>query len=167
MLSGAPPGTYGTSHYSGWTTGDKFLEFLNFIYHVKSMKDGQVLLLLDNCDIHITVPAISKCRTKGVIMLTLPPHTSHKLQPLDRCVFGLFKKFYYVASNDLMLGIPRKLISIYGVAHLTGLAYPTAFIQSNIQSGFCVTGLWLVNSDIFTVDVFLNSCVTGRPEPAV
>jgi hypothetical protein len=72
-----------------------------------------------------------------------------------------------VASSNWILSIPGKHISVYTVAYLTGLAYPRAFIPSNIQSGFCITGLWPVNSDIFTADEFLSSYVMDRPEPAV
>jgi hypothetical protein len=89
MLIGAPSGTHGTSQCSGWFNGDKFTEFLDhFIYHVKSKKDHQMLPLSDNHESRTTIPAISKCYKNGVIMLTLPPHTSHKLQPLGRYVFG-------------------------------------------------------------------------------
>lgn len=160
MLIGAPPGTHGTSHCSGWFNGDKFLEFLDhFIYHVKSTKDHQVLPLSDNHESHITVPATSKCYENAVITLTFPQHTSHKLQPLDRCVFGHFTKFYNVVGSDCLLSNPGNPISIYNVAHLTDQAYPRAFIPSNIQFGFCIIGLWPINSDTFTEDEFLSSSV--------
>jgi hypothetical protein len=67
-----------------------------------------------------------------------------------------FKKFYNVAGSDCLLSNPGTPISIYNVAHLTGQAYSRAFIQSNIQSGFCITGLWPINSDIFKADEFLG-----------
>jgi hypothetical protein len=35
-------------------------------------------------------------KENGIVMLTLPPHTLHKLQPLDRTVFGPYKA---VVSN--------------------------------------------------------------------
>jgi hypothetical protein len=51
------------------------------------------------------------------------------------------------------------------VGHLTSVAYPSAFNSSNIQSGFHVSGLWLVNADIFRDDEYMSSYVTDRPEP--
>lgn len=118
MLTSRSLGTHGTSRSSGWSNEDKFLEFLgHFIYHVKQTKDHQVLILLDNHESHITVPAITKCQENAVMMLTFPPHTNHKQQPLHRCVFGPCKKFHNVASRNFMLGNPGKLISIYNFAH--------------------------------------------------
>jgi hypothetical protein len=55
-----------------------------------------------------------------------------------------------------MLSNSVKPISIYNVAHLTGLAYPSAFSSSNIQYEFCIIDL----------NKFLSSYVTDRSEPA-
>lgn len=118
---------------------------------MKSKKD-QVLPLSHNYESHITVPAISKCYENAVIMLTFPPHTNHKLQPLDRRVFGHFKMFYNIVGSDCLLSNPGTSISIYNVAHLTDQAYPRAFIPFNNQSGFCITGLWPINSEKFIED---------------
>jgi hypothetical protein len=38
--------------------------------------------------------------------------------------------------------------------------------HSNVQSEFCITGLWHVNSDIFTV-VLLSSYIMDNHRPAV
>lgn len=61
--------------------GTNFLNFWNIylIYHVKPTKDHQVLLLLENCESHITAPAITKCQDNEVRMFTLTPHTRHWL----------------------------------------------------------------------------------------
>ena len=92
MLKGAPPGTKGTAHISGWSNAENFLEFLkHFIYHIKCSVDQPVLLLLDNHESHASIEAITFAKENGIIMLTFPPHTSHKLQPLDRC-FWTFKE---------------------------------------------------------------------------
>jgi hypothetical protein len=93
-----------------WSHGNKFLEFLgHFIYHVKQTKN-QVLLLLDNHESHITISAITKCQANAVIMLTFPPHTRHKQQPLHRCGSGPCKKFHNMASSNSMFDVwqPRE-----------------------------------------------------------
>jgi hypothetical protein len=38
--------------------------------------------------------------------------------------------------------------------------------HSNVQSEFCITGLWHVNSDMFTAEL-LSSYVMGKHKPAV
>jgi hypothetical protein len=113
----------------------------------------------------MSIAVITKAKENDNTMLTFPPHTSHKLQPLKRCVFRPFKKYCNAACSSWMLTNPGKPISIHNVGHLIGVADPSAFNPCNIQSGFCVSGLWPVNADIFRDDEYLSSYVTDRPEP--
>ena len=46
-----------------------------------------VLLLLDGHSTHYTPEAVCKAHDEGVIMLCLPPHTTHTPQPLDVSFF--------------------------------------------------------------------------------
>lgn len=81
MTKGAPPGSKAVAYPSGWMTGDNFdIYWTHFIKFVKCTKESPVLAILDNHDSHITPQGIQKCKDT---LLTLPPHTSHKLQPLD------------------------------------------------------------------------------------
>ena len=58
FLNGAPPGSKGTAHPSGWMTADNFLLFLkHFVKHVKPTKDKPVLILQDNHDSHLSIDA--------------------------------------------------------------------------------------------------------------
>ncbi|XP_046659128.1 jerky protein homolog-like isoform X1 [Homalodisca vitripennis] len=101
MIKGAPPGTMGAAHMTGWSTSEKFLEYLNhFIYHVKPSPEEKVLLLLDNHETHVTIEAIDVCKSNGIVLLTFPLHTSHKLQPLDRGVYGPLKKYYNTVCTE-------------------------------------------------------------------
>lgn len=166
MLNGAPPGSYGTCNQSGWSTGEIFVEFLDhFIKHVKPDKDNKVLLIMDNHESHITVEAINKAKDNGIILFTIPPHTSHKLQPLDRGVFGPFKSYYNVACKNWLLSNPGKPLSVYDIAAITGKSYPLAFTPSNIIAGFSSSGLWPINQYIFSDDEYLASSVSERPNP--
>lgn len=164
MLNGAPPGTIGGANASGWSNADKFLDYLNhFIRFVKPSKERPVLLILDNHDSHLSVDAIQLAKDSGVVMLTFPPHTSHKLQPLDRSVFGPFKKYYNTACGEWMLENGGRPLTIMQLAKCTGKAYPHAFTPSNIQSGFRVSGIWPLDENIFGDDEFMSSLVTDRP----
>jgi hypothetical protein len=115
-----------------------------------------VLLLLDNHESHITAPVIAKDQENGVKMLTFPPHTRRMLQPLEKHVSGPFMKFHNLANSKWMLRNKRKPISIYSAAHVNDLAYQNAFSPSNIQFGYCVTGLLVCgpSNDIFIADYF-------------
>ena len=166
MLNGAPTGTRGTSYTSGWMTGEKFEEWMDhFIAHSHCSDDNKVLLLMDNHESHISLSIIDKAKNNGITLLTFPPHCSHKLQPLDRTVYGPLKRYYNASSDAWQLSNPGKSISIYDVAGVLGNAYPRAFTNENIISGFRVTGIYPFDKDIFTEDEYLPSYVTDRVDP--
>lgn len=130
MLNGAPLGSIGAANPSGWSNANLFLLFLeHFTKHVRSSTERPVLLLLDNHESHVSIPVIDLARKSGIIFMTLHPHTSHKMQPLDRGVFGPFKTYYNKAVNNWMLtpGNAGKPVTIYKVAAFVGDAYPLLF----------------------------------------
>lgn len=164
MINGAPPETLGLANPSGWSNSEKFEVFLqHFIKHAKPNNENKVLLILDNHESHLSIKIIDLAKKNGIVMFTFPPHTSHKLQPLDRTVFGPLKKYYNKACNEWLLQHPGSPLTIYHVAECFGKAYPLAFTPSNIQSGFRVSGIWPINENIFGEDEFLSSYVTDRP----
>ena len=92
-------------------------------------------------------------------MLTLLPHCSHKLQPLDRTVYGPFKSFYNHAANSFMASNPGKPITIYDTSSLVGIAFLLAFTpKKRSVSGFL--GIFPLNPVIFSNEDFLSSYVT-------
>lgn len=80
---------------------------------------------MDNHETHVTIPIIDFAKANGVTLMTFHPHTSHKMQPLDRGLFGPFKTYYNQAINNWMLpqGNAGKPVTIYDVAQLAGIAY--------------------------------------------
>ncbi|XP_074039970.1 uncharacterized protein [Leptinotarsa decemlineata] len=100
MILGAPPGTLGLANPSGWMTVELFVQVLeHFIEHSGSSKENPSLLIYDNHKSHISVEVVNLARNNGVSILTLPPHSSNKMQPLDLAVFGPFKAYYYSAID--------------------------------------------------------------------
>lgn len=87
------------------------------------------------------------------------------MQPLDRAVFGPFKRYYNTAADEWLLTHPGRPLSIYDMAELVGKAYPLAFTNVNICKGFEVNGIVPLNENIFTDDEFLSSYVTDRALP--
>jgi len=167
MISGCPPGSVGVASPSGWMNAETFLQWMkHFINHTRCGVDNKVLLILDNHESHVSYECLELAKRSGVMMVTLPPHCSHKLQPLDRTVFGPFKRYYNSACDDWVVENPRPM-QITDVAALVGRAYPLAFTPSNITSGFAVSGIEPFNADIFQDDDFIAASVTDRPEPAV
>ncbi|KAF2889904.1 hypothetical protein ILUMI_16269 [Ignelater luminosus] len=106
--------------------------------------------------------ALNFAKENGIILLTLPPHCSHKLQPLDVAVFRSFKKFYNIACATWTINNPGKPITIYSIAGLVDDAFPKSITPLNICNGFKKTGIEPFNSGIFTEEDFLSAFVTDR-----
>lgn len=132
--------------------------FIDVLKHIqnntKCSKEGPILLLLDNHSSHCSVDCINYSRDNGIHLLSFPPHTSHRLQPLDVSVYGPFKKFLQTSFTDFMTNNPGKRITIYEVAHLSNLPFQRAFRSENIISGFQSTGIYPFNSQNFSEDEF-------------
>ncbi|XP_071638428.1 tigger transposable element-derived protein 6-like [Temnothorax longispinosus] len=168
MLKGAPSGSSGGASKSGWMNGQLFVEVLeHFQKYARASIKKKVLLILDNHESHVTITSLDFCKQNGIILLTLPPHTSNKLQPLDRTVYKSLKSAFNAACNEWMINNPGKMISIYEVAELFGIAYSSAFTPANIKKGFESTGIWKLNRNVFKDSDFLCSSVTDRPDPTV
>lgn len=164
MTNGAPTGTLGLAQQTGWMNSELFPEVLkHFIKITSSSKENPSLLILDNHESHLAPAVLNIAKENGVTLLTIPPHTSHRLQPLDVSVFGPLQKFYNAAADAWMLQHPGKTISIYDVAGLLGTAFDRAMTPANIKSGFRKTGIFPFDRHIFTDEDFLPSEVTNRP----
>lgn len=166
MLHDAPIGSDGSTHPSGWMTSSNFIKYMHhFAKHAKPTPENPVLLLLDNHESHISVAVLDFCKKVGIIMITFPPHCSHKLQPLDLTVYGPLKNYYNKALTDWMVSNPGKTVTIYEIPKLAAIAIPLAFKPQSIQKGFEKPGIWPFNSNIFSNEDFLCSFVTDRDAP--
>ncbi|XP_065653122.1 uncharacterized protein LOC136080428 [Hydra vulgaris] len=127
-------------------------------------RESPVLLLLDSHESHISVKGLELAIQHGITMISFPPHCSHKLQPLDRTVFGPLKRFYNSACDNWMVSHPRPM-TIYDIVSIVREPYTKAFSPSNIQTGFRVAGIEPFNSEIFKDDEYLPSSITDRAAP--
>lgn len=166
MLKDAPTGSKGFTNPSGWITEDIFVESLkHFVNHVKPTSEDKALIIMDNHITHVNIQVIDFARENNIIILTLPPHCSHRMQPLDVAVYGPFKARYKVALNNWLVSNPGKTVSLYEVAGFVNVAYSESFSIHNICKSFLKTGLYPFNSSIFTENDFLASSVTDRQNP--
>ncbi|KAJ8896604.1 hypothetical protein PR048_001948, partial [Dryococelus australis] len=140
-LTGAPTGCLGLPSSSGWMTADFFIKVLQHVQQqTNCSSDNPILLLLDNHSSYITVESVSFAKDHGITLLTIAPHCSHRMQPLDSSVFGPFKAALRPCRSSI-----HKLI--------------------HILSSFSRTGIWPLNRLIFSEEDFLCSYVSDRPLP--
>lgn len=164
MLNGAPTGSLGLAHETGWMNADLFPSVMeHFIKHTGTSKENPTLFICDNHDSHFTLKVLDMAKEAGVTMLTLPPHSSHKLQPLDLTVFGPFKSYYNTAVDTWLLQNPGTPMTIYNIAACVGEAYIKAITPANIIAGFKRSGIVPLNENVFTDADFLPSQVSDRP----
>ena len=87
-------GSFIASTKSGFIDSDVFLDFLHFFKrHAKSVPEKPLVLFLDGHSAHFSIAAIEYCLEDQIHLICLPPHSSHKLQPLDTHFNGPLKKF--------------------------------------------------------------------------
>ncbi|XP_047135221.1 uncharacterized protein LOC124812487 [Hydra vulgaris] len=121
MLKGAPTGTKGDANPSGWINTEIFLKwFDHFVQEGHRSQHHPILLIMDNHKSHISIELMDKAKESNVVLLTLLPHCSHKLQPLDRSVFEPLKKFYSSACDSWLKAHPNTPMTIYDISENLG-----------------------------------------------
>ena len=164
-MKGSLPNSISCANSSGWINEDLWIEFLqHFLTNTRCSPDNHVLLIIDNHNSHTSLRAIDSVRDNGLVILTIFPHTSHKLQPLDVSVFSPFKRAYSVVLDDWKACNVGKRFSIYEVAEATAKAYDVAFTYNNIKAGFRAIGIWSFDRNIFKESDFLPSKPTDLPQ---
>lgn len=165
MSKEAYPGTLCLANQSGWMTRDIFVEAIkHFIRHSSNSKENPSLLICDNVDSHLTVETIRLCKENGVTLFTVPPHTTHKTQPLDVGVYGPFQCSYDKAIHLWTLNHPGEPATIYEVAGFVKAAACESMKAGNILSAFAKTGIIPFNDKIFQDHEYVKSNVTFIPE---
>lgn len=166
FLTHGPDNAAGAANPSGWMKKEQFLFFLqHFKNHVKPTVECPVLLLLDNHESHLSITGLDFCKENGIIMMTFPPHCTHKLQPLDRGVFGPLKSAINNECANFMRIHPGKPITIHNLPGILINPLDLACTPSNIKGGFQTAGIYPLNPDKFTDTDYMPSEVTDRPLP--
>ncbi|CAK1578971.1 unnamed protein product [Parnassius mnemosyne] len=166
LMDGAPEDSLQLVSDSGYMNSDLFIIWLNhFIKMVKPSKDEPALLILDNHSSHLSLQAIELARDHRVVLLSLAPHTSHRMQSLDTGFFGPLKKAYAVACDNWQVSNPGRAITQYQVARLFGTAYLKVGSIDRAKKSFESCGIWPFNDQIFSDEDFAPANVTDRPNP--
>ena len=176
LLNGAPLGSKGSVSKSGWTNKDIFVDWLHhFIDSTNCSKSKKVLLLLDNHDSHLSLEAYECCTKNGIEVLTLPPHTSHRMQPLDLSIFGPLKSAFNYHCDLFMRNNPGRRITQYEIASIFHDAWKKVATMEKAENGFRASGIFPINPEVFSDEDFLavdtlkppgDPCVLDPNSPA-
>ena len=166
LMKGTPPGSIGSASGSGWIDADLFLQWLrHFQEWTQSSPRNPQVLILDGHHSHKTLAAVEFARQHGISMVTLPPHTSHKTQPLDRTVFKALKSAYNSGLERFLVSNPGRRVTLYDMGEIFGTAFNRIATPEKAIHGFRVTGLWPVDSEIFSDEEFAAALMTEEAEP--
>lgn len=150
LQKNGPVGAIYKCSKNGWINGELYHDWLHhFVKHVKPTADDPVLLVLDNHSSHISIQAYDFCRTNNIHVVSLPPHTSHHLQPLDLTFFGPLKNALYREYDLYLTSTGHEKITEYDIAELLNKAFMKVATMDKAASGFRSSGIFPFNPDKF------------------
>ncbi|XP_046739568.1 uncharacterized protein LOC124407470 [Diprion similis] len=139
---GMPPGSrIFMSQKSAYITSIIFLEWLE-THFVSRKPAGKVLLLLDGHSTHCnSVEMLEYAEKNDIVLLSMPSHTSHYLQPLDRAVFKSLKTHFYEQCRLWLKQNTGRRITRLSFGTLLNKAWGKAASAENAITGFKATGV--------------------------
>ena len=163
LMIGAPADAKGIVTDSGWMTSEAFVKYLQHVVaHARPSVEDPILMILDNHASHIALQAVEFCRENGIMMVSIPPHCSHRLQPLDVSFFGALKTYYSRACDAWMAHHPGQAITEFHVASLVNGAYQKAASVASAVNGFRASGIYPFDRDVFSEADFSAALTTER-----
>jgi hypothetical protein len=131
---------------NGWTDSSKGLRFLQEFFGPGSVTtrkaDGKYrLLIFDGHSSHVTWEFLLYCLQNRIIPFCLPSHSTHKLQPLDVCIFSPLKRYWTDAVWDRFQW-GNHLVKNEAFWSILHPAWEMALTKKNILSGFEATGIY-------------------------
>ena len=163
MINEAPPGTLELAQPTGWMTNVLFYDaILHFVKYTNASSNNPALLILDNHESHLSIPVINYAKEHGITLLTIHPHSSHKLQPHYVSICILFKSCYHAATISQLQQKPGVHLTIYDIAALIKVAHEKGITSTNIIADFKKTEIFPFNEHVFQDYNFKPSLFTDR-----
>ena len=132
---------------SGWVDSELFVEWMKKVFLKFATPQRPVLLIIDGHKTHLTLDVVDLAQSNGVILLCLPPHTTHSLQPLDVSVFKSLKDHFYRSVRAFCFVKKNFTVSKREFASVVKEPFEKSFSMSTIKSGFAKSGIFPFNPD--------------------
>ena len=134
---------YGISD-SGWMEADNFHDWFKCLF-VPSVShllaSGPVILFVDGHGSHISYNLVTTACKEGVILMCLPPHSSHLLQPLDVACYGPLKAVWKETLKHYKLQTAATQVTKVEFPELLKMTWEKSLLPKHLQSGFKRSGL--------------------------
>jgi hypothetical protein len=147
---------YTRSHGAPW----KVIAIMDFLFPKLAKRSNGVnarpdifsnhwrLLVLDGHGSHCTLTFVKWCRSNRILVAVFPPHSTHRLPPLNISLFGPLTT-YYSQSQDAHSRLPQGLASVTKRDFFKNFysAFDNAFTEVNMRSGWLKAGIEPFNPD--------------------
>jgi hypothetical protein len=133
------------SSSNGWTSDELGLNWLQSLFHKQTLDKAMIdwrLLVLDGHGSHCTLSFLERCQSNRILVAAFPPHSTHRLQPLDVSLFRPLAP-YHSQSLDAHSRLSQGLASVTKRDSFKNFysAFEKAFTEANIRSGWLKTGI--------------------------
>lgn len=169
FLDGMPPGSQiSIAEKSAYVNASIFKDWLQS-HFLPRKPAGTVLLIVDGHTSHTNSVEVLEFCEENIVLLCLPSHTTHYLQPLDRSFFKSLKNHYYAACNNFLKTNPTRKLGRLQFGTLLGSAWGKSATVENGMSGFRATGIAPFNPVAIpeyayvTIRMELDSAATPSP----
>ena len=161
LTLGEVPGTlYGLSE-NGWIDQTLFFSWFTEIFIRNIPPARPVLLLLDGHSTHYTPEVTRAAAKEGVVMLCLPPHTTHAIQPLDVSFFKSLKVHWSAACHQYMVDNPGRVVTKFQFSSLFREAWFKSIKPETVVAGFRKAGVYPLNPNAISVPALDASSLTS------
>lgn len=139
---------YFAASENGWSNDEYGLAWLKVFDKNTKQKPGygprdRRLLILDGHSSHVNMKFIDYADRNRIILAILPPHSTHRLQPLDVGIFGPLASAYskhldlHIRSGMGYIGMTKR--DFWRIFHA---AWEESLTSDNIKAAFAATGIY-------------------------
>lgn len=142
---------YFGASFNGWTSDEHGFESLQSVFDKETRSKARRswrLLFLDGHGSHLNLRFLDWCQEHKILIACYPPHSTHRLQPLDVSCFAPLATYYSQGVDDLIRQSEghntikkRDFFSIFWPA------FRQAFRKDVIESAWLRTGIWPFNPE--------------------
>lgn len=150
---------------NGWTDDALCAEWFENSFipqaNMKHVSDAPILLIYDGHGSHATPRLVDLTLQNNIHLFCLPPHTTHKLQPLDVGVFGQLQAAWVAQCDEVIRGSGHEMRKQDIVKEYMA-ARAKAVKPELVQSAFKHCGMNLINPSVFGPADFAPSSNSSR-----
>ena len=142
---------------NGWVNGRIGERWFKDVFLKECVSERPQILILDGHSSHESLALIQEGIREDIAILSLPPHTTHYLRPLDRCVFSPFNKQYDRACSEFLQENILHKVDKWTFPTLFKRAWMAGLSTENIKSGFRACGMYPLNINAIPEEAFRPS----------